>query len=145
MAVVLAVDRDLADFIEASRRRPWRWGEHDCTLFGADWIVQRIGRDPAETWRGGYATARECRDLLDSHGGLLAIVRDSLAMIGLRETDDPQTGDVGIVRAPAETPDGVMPREIAAVRQGDMWVCRGIRPAIMADRFPTVAAWRVPG
>lgn len=43
-------------FVEARRHAPFKWGEHDCCLFAADWVRECRGFDPAEKLRG-YTTA----------------------------------------------------------------------------------------
>lgn len=46
----------LAAFIEERRRMPFRWGQNDCGLFGADATRAMTGIDPASAIRG-YRTA----------------------------------------------------------------------------------------
>jgi len=47
----------LATFINGRLNIPFTWGEHDCALFLADWILARTGHDYAAPFRGRYKTA----------------------------------------------------------------------------------------
>lgn len=67
----------LAAFIAARERRPFRWGEHDCCLFAADWVLECTGTDPAAALRG-YDSERQARRLLKDAGGLRALVDELL-------------------------------------------------------------------
>ncbi|WP_133251529.1 DUF6950 family protein [Zavarzinia aquatilis] len=129
----------LRDYLESCCRRRWEWGSHDCTLFAADWVLAVTGTDPAAGWRGRYGSADECRARLLNAGGLEAVVARAMTAARFSETDAPVTGDVGLVRAPTAL-DGM--GVVSAIRQGDLWVVRGIR-RLLAAPFPTARAWRV--
>jgi hypothetical protein len=140
---LMTVEQELAEYLDTMR--PWRWGTVDCTMFVADWVQQRTGLDPAASWRGTYSTAREQRDMVAAAGGLLAVVSVPMAALGFVETEDPETGDVGVIRAPIATEDrGVVMHEVAAIRQRDLWVARSLR-SLFASPVPllTIRAWRV--
>ena len=52
-------EHHLAETIEASRDRPFRWGRHDCATFAFDLRRELAGgHDVAALWRGRYTTAR---------------------------------------------------------------------------------------
>lgn len=46
----------LSDFIEDRRNKPFQWGQNDCCLFVADWILLCTGVDFAKDARGTYST-----------------------------------------------------------------------------------------
>lgn len=46
----------LARFLQAASKRPFSWGETDCALLTADWVLEATGRDPAAAFRGQYTT-----------------------------------------------------------------------------------------
>ena len=50
-------DRQLIDFIEGRRGRPFSWGDNDCAMFAADWVLKQTGIDPLAPFRGRYSTA----------------------------------------------------------------------------------------
>lgn len=56
--------------IESALTRPFQWGQHDCCLFAADAVAAITGRDPAEDYRGRYASAAQAARLLDRLGGI---------------------------------------------------------------------------
>ncbi|WP_336801483.1 DUF6950 family protein [Kaistia sp. MMO-174] len=47
----------LHEAIEAQRRLPFAWGEHDCALFASDCIRAMTGLDLAMGFRGTYRSA----------------------------------------------------------------------------------------
>lgn len=63
----------LADFIDSRRRKAFRWGENDCALCAADWVLECTGVDPAAHWRG-YASEAEAQAIIDAAGGLRELV-----------------------------------------------------------------------
>ena len=63
----------LAAFIEARRARAFSWGENDCALFAADWVLECTGTDPAASLRGTYQTAAEAARIVHAQGGLATI------------------------------------------------------------------------
>ncbi len=88
---------DISAFISRYRVRPFVWGECDCCLFAADWVVEQVGVDPAAQTRGRYNSAK----------GALKVVRqagfdDMCAMVDslLGERIAPlqlQRGDIALV------------------------------------------------
>lgn len=133
---------ELEAFLEAHQLLDWAWGHVDCTMMVADWIHAVRGVDPAHYFRMSYSTARGARKLIADWGGFEALIGRALDGFNLRRTDDPQTGDVGIVEGPCLW-DGVPEMgQLLAVRQGEFWTARR-RRGLVSQRFPMVAAWRV--
>jgi hypothetical protein len=54
----------LYDHIRNARSRPFAWGQHDCVLWSADWVLKMTGIDPASQWRGTYGTEEGARQVL---------------------------------------------------------------------------------
>ncbi|MBB4242372.1 DUF6950 family protein [Rhizobium tropici] len=132
----------LRDWLELPHR--FRWGGRsgdDCLMFCASWVWHVTGRDPVEEFRGTYSSEDEAREILTAHGGMIALV-DAVAMkAGIRRTDDPQTGDIGIIRAPSWL--GGKLTEIGAIKFGPVWACLG--PAgVVGKKAECLAAWSVP-
>lgn len=88
----------LHQFLRDLARRPFVWGECDCTLILADWWLLNHGVDPATEWRGAYSTRDECHALLATRGGLLRVVRDLAARAAATRTCAPVSGGFGVVR-----------------------------------------------
>lgn len=75
-------ERRLAAIIKSGERVPFQWGLRDCALFAADCVCVVTGKDPAAAWRGQYADEAGARQLIESAGGLAALVE-----IGMRAAD----------------------------------------------------------
>lgn len=58
----------LAAYLEAGRKKPFVWGEHDCALWCARWIRDCTGTDYTRDWEGRYTTAAEARALMAERG-----------------------------------------------------------------------------
>ncbi len=59
----------LADLIEARRLEPFRWGQHDCGLWGAAVVEAITGADFGAAFRGQYDDAAGAAEALRLHGG----------------------------------------------------------------------------
>ena len=133
----------LADWLAREGARPVVWGVNDCCLFVADWVVAVTGRDPATPWRGAYRGERAAHRILTRGGGLLAVVAPAFDGVGLARTDDPLTGDIGVVVAPVAVRRGrIVERPVAALRVGRLWAVKS-QSGIAAGEFVALAAWRV--
>ncbi len=56
----------LCTFLDTVAEKPFKWGEHDCALFGANAVLRMTGVDIAEEFRGKY----------DSHATSLIALRE---------------------------------------------------------------------
>jgi hypothetical protein len=131
----------LDDYLEDADEQPWRWGHVDCVMRPANWIVARTGEDPAAAYRGTYSTQTGAWRLVMRAGGLVTLVGPHLERLGWRRTDDPDSGDVGIVLAAVDQPGGGHSmRPVGALRYGPWWSVRG-ENFIAFARLETVAAW----
>lgn len=135
----------MKDFIAEGGLVPWRWGEHDCTIRPADWVLERRGLDPAFSFRSAYATAEECRALLKREGGLVRLVSRAMAECGLAETAAPVLGDVGIVSAPiAVRGRRVLNAPVGAICAGDgQWAVLLENQGYGVGEATPLAAWSV--
>ena len=130
---------DIDGFLQRASARPWRWGEHDCTLFAADWVAACTGRDPASGWRGTYSTALGCERALMRAGGLEHVWSEALAAAGLKATAEPRVGDLGLV---LRRSTDLAWRPTGAVLARDAWASLTPGGLHVADA-PIVAAWRI--
>lgn len=139
----------LERFLLESSRGPWVWGKSDCTLWAADWVRLRTEQDPASEFRDAYETPRDIHRILEREGGFLAMVDKALASVGIDRTDDPMTGDVGMIAIESIDPDAMTRKAghgagfVMTIRRGCLWIGRSPRGLRGAD-WPFVAAWRVP-
>lgn len=107
----------LGDYLRAVVERPF--GLDGCCTFVADWCVELGHPDPMAFIRASYASPEEVAALL-AKPGLLKLAHRGFGSIGLPQTVQPATGDVGIVLRP--TDDGV--HRACAIMSGDRWVSR---------------------
>lgn len=131
----------LRDWLELPHR--FRWGGlggDDCLMFCASWIAEVTGDDPAFDFRGSYSTEDEAKAILAAHGGTIAFVDFVTARAGIRRTDDPQSGDIGIIRAPSWLGGAVT--EIGAIKFGPVWACLG-PGGVVGKPAEFIAAWSV--
>ena len=69
----------LAAYVQARQSRPFVWGDHDCCLFGADWVRELHGVDLAGDVRGKYKTALGAARIVGHGFSLATFVGDRLA------------------------------------------------------------------
>jgi len=115
----------LAAFIDERRHRPFAWGEHDCCLFAADWVLALTGIDPAAALRARYdrelgaaRLARECGTA--SHGDPWGVL-EWPTYLGLAETPVSYSGrgDVAAVEHGGRMHLGVIIGRYAAAPGSD--------------------------
>lgn len=131
----------LAEYLAAAARRPIDYATGwDCAAgFVARWVEQERGVDPAEPWRGLYATAEACQALLTAQGGLVDIMRRGFLSCGLQPTQDPSIGDVGAVKV--VTARGV--EAVGAIRTTIGWAMLTSTGIRASRRTYCLAAWSV--
>lgn len=124
----------LAAFLRASLREPFVWGERDCALWAANWILERRGIDPAASLRGRYGTALGCARIAKAHGGIAGHAASLLDAAGFAETTDPKPGDVGVI----ETPVG----QAVVIRTERGWAWKA-KHGLSIVQATHVAAWSI--
>jgi hypothetical protein len=124
----------LAAFIEARRTRRFKWGEHDCALFAADWVLECCGVDLADCYRGTYRTAITGRRLVDAGGGLMMMVRRA-GLLALPSPYEAHRGDIAQTANHGRTALGIVdgPQVVGPGEGGLVW--HPIHDAIMAWRI----------
>jgi hypothetical protein len=127
----------LQSFLSCLARRPFAWGECDCSLIIADWWCLNHGVDPAAHLRGTYASEAECDALLAREGGRLALVAKLAASVGAVRTDCPRSGDFGIVAA------GEIEDLPAIMAPDGKWAAKSLKGLIALTPERVVAAWSI--
>lgn len=124
----------------------WAWGGiggHDCTTFCADWVFRRTGRNPGAGLIETYASADGAQEIIAAAGGIEQLVGDRLSACCFERTDDPQTGDIGIIAVPTGfEADRLAVKEIPAIRFGPIWLAMSARGPV-GKSAEHVAAWRI--
>lgn len=100
----------LADYLAGIAKRRWKIGDLDCSTFMADWLIACGRPDPIADVRGRYATEKQMKRLVNGQGGFLAACGARLEVIGAREVDQPQPGDIVAVSAPYRVRRGKVQR-----------------------------------
>lgn len=123
----------------------FRWGGiggDDCFTFPASWCLHKIGVDPAQEFRGLYASKAEAHALITAYGDEVNFANRQLCSIGAQRIQSPSDGDVGIVRMMAgESASDMRSALVGAIRFGPLWA--SISPAgVRATKAEFVAAWR---
>lgn len=118
---------DLAAYVQRTAGLPWAWGRQDCTIWVADWCIERWGADPAERFRGRYRSETEA--MLLTASGLLETVAPE---IRLRRKAAPAEGDIGVIEFRS--------RQVSAIWSGSHWLFRTPRGIGMA-RCKALAIW----
>jgi hypothetical protein len=132
--VATVLNSDLPQFLADGAAQPFVWGQCDCCLWPASWILLQTGVDPAAALRGSYSTRAGAYRLIMRAGGLQPLARSLAATAGLPETTDPLPGDVGLVFTGE--------RLALAIKTRVGWACKS-QKGIVAGLFPMVVAWRV--
>lgn len=127
----------LSGFLRRAAGRPFVWGRHDCLMWLADWIAELRGVDPAAAWRGAYDSPLGAARIVRDAGGMVAHVERVVAPLGIRRTDAPCRGDIGIVESAGRLEGAIVTNAFGRVAQlGDR--------RIVFHALPIRAAWAVP-
>lgn len=122
---------------------PFRWGETDCALVLADWVIRARGLDydPAEHLRGAYDDMASCYRLTGWHRDPVSVVGDLAEQVGLDRTDNPQPGDIGVVTTLDDK--GRMVAIGAVKSKGRSWAAKAKWGAMSGVPAQVLAAWSV--
>lgn len=127
----LLMNNALADYLRLGAEMPFAWGESDCVLWVANWIVMRCGIDPAVDLRGRYSTALSATRLLTAEGGVESCVARRCDPI-LQRTSAPNDEDVGLV----DTAVGAM----GAIHVRGRWAVK-TKDGVTIMYVPQIMAW----
>lgn len=109
----------LAPFLAANGARPWAWGAVDCCMVLADWALANGHGDLRAPFRGAYADEAGCLAIVVQRGGVLPIVSDGCARIGLIQTEIRVPGVIGVIGSLT-----VPTRQWGALWDGARWLVR---------------------
>jgi hypothetical protein len=113
------------------------WGETDCLMVLADYVLDRIGVDGAAHLRGRYHDRVSCAALTGLDKGHEPVVAACCDVAGLHRTIAPIRGDIGVLR--------LRKLEFGGLCLGDRWAAKTLDGLMMFDRPEIVAAWAVRG
>lgn len=119
----------------------YRWGESDCVTLCADWVLRVCGIDPAAAVRLTYESAAECQRVTRFFTDPVGSVSPHLERAGLRRTDSPVPGDIGVILLRSEP--GVA-RPHMSLCLGETWAFKESCGAVTAATPGKIAAaWSV--
>lgn len=118
---------------------PFIWGKTDCMLVLADYLMDLGYPDAAAKWRGQYDSALSCNKVSNFLRDPVGVMDYAATSVGLKPTEEPKRGDVGVVRIIDQTGEKVM----GAVCLGKNWAYKGERCLIIGEPIEILAAWRV--
>lgn len=123
----------LTEHIEQAKNAEFVWGQNDCALWCADWVLKATKRDFASQWRGRYESEEELNALLaamDIAGP--ECLPDAVEMRQHQMVTLAQRGD------------------IVLIEQGCLGICNGIDSYFLMERGVTrfrtekcVRSWKV--
>jgi hypothetical protein len=128
---------DPAAFLAANSALPWAWGSVDCCMALADWIVANGSGDPLDMYRGTYADEAGYLAIVVKRGGLLPVIADGCARVGLSTVADPSIGVAAVIGA-LIAPTLQRP----AIWGGSGWLVRGPDGFAPMDA-PALGMWSV--
>jgi hypothetical protein len=130
-----AVTDELQNFIKSGSALPFDWVSRNCGFWVCDWIRVKTGRDPVLKYRGKFSSSMGFKRHIMAAGGNEAFSRAIAAKAGLKETDDPGRGDVGLVI----TGSGAT---MAICVGNSRWAAKS-QDGVCIAAFPMIIAWRV--
>ena len=69
---------DSLEYVKQTASEPFKWGVNDCAMWAVGLIKQQTGIDVAKPYLGQYSTAFGCKRIIESKGGLLALMQEAL-------------------------------------------------------------------
>ena len=118
---------------------PFVWGETDCLMSLANYLVAAGYDDPGADLRGLYSDAVSCHKLTGFLRDPLAVVKPRFEAVGLVPTDTPKRGDVGLLRIVSEGKQVVA----GGVCTGDNWAVKGEHRLTIGKPLEIIAAWSI--
>lgn len=118
---------------------PFVWGQSDCVLVLADYLVRLGHPDTAAHLRGMYDSAASCHRLTGWLRDPVNVAESCTSRIPLVRTTNPVKGDIGIVRVRL----GRDQKIVGAVFLGKNWAIHGEDGLIIGAINEVLAAWRV--
>lgn len=116
------------------------WGRSDCAIVLADYVRDLTGKDGAAHLRGRYSTRAGCNRVSGFvRRGLVSVVDECAANVGLLACGAPQRGDIGVLKFTDRAFAG------AICLGGDRWALKSPEGLMTVTRPHVVAAWSVRG
>ncbi|RYE57844.1 MAG: hypothetical protein EOP20_06855 [Hyphomicrobiales bacterium] len=132
----------LDTFLEGVQAKGHVWGENDCCLFPADWIVIQGHEDPALSYRGAYHDEAGAQTVIAGEGGFVVMAHKALTRVGWRRRrfSAAQRGDVGVLLL--HSPHG--PHPVGAVALGAGFWAMVTSKGLRMVKATALTSWTKP-
>lgn len=107
---------DIAEYIAAESAKAFRWGETDCCTTADRWVRGIHGFSPLAAFGRVHKTEEEARQWLSEPGSIAVAVNRVMRSCGLKKTNEPQAGDVGLILHAGKV--------CVAIHAGTLWFSR---------------------
>lgn len=90
--------------------RPFVWGEFDCVLSVCDWVSRNGYDNPGQEFLYKYSNRLECDELCGIQSnptGFVKFLVKRCFQVGLKKTNVPVKGDIGIARTDGQLAAGI--------------------------------------
>lgn len=125
----------IADFVASEALKPFRWGDTDCASTADRWVNLRTGKSPLAEVGLIYHDEFDATAILIEHGSFPVIINRSMRLVSFEKTDDPRSGDVGLILH-----NGKM---CLAIHAETFWFSRDENGLIGAPLDALWKAWRI--
>lgn len=117
-------------------RKPFIWGETDCEMTLADWVLAVEGWDPAADLRGTYDDEAGAGLVMAEAGGAVGLITRQL---GRAPSPDVWPGDIGLIEVRGE----VGRQTVGAICiRPDRWAAKSPR-GVWIGRAEGLTTWRI--
>lgn len=117
---------------------PFIWGESDCMLVLADYLIDLGYADIGDKWRGTYDSALSCQRVSGFLTDPVKPLREGARRLNLTETDNPVRGDIGVITVRHK--DGKI-KAVGAVCLGRNWAIKSEQSVLVDKPIQILAAW----
>lgn len=125
----------LHEFLLNETQKPFCWGDTDCASTADRWVQHAVGVSPLERYGRVYFDRQSALSWLAEPGGFAVAVNRVMRRSGFRKTDNPQSGDIGLI-----IHDGLL---MMAVLTPNGWFSRNEDGVVMRERQAMWKAWAI--
>lgn len=117
---------------------PFVWGESDCMLVLADYLMDMGYADIGDKWRGMYDSALSCHRVSGFLTDPVKPLEEGVSRLGLKFTDNPVRGDIGVITVRHK--DGKI-KAVGALCLGQNWAVKSENAVLVDKPVQILAAW----
>jgi hypothetical protein len=126
--------------LHRSMAQPFVWGESDCMLDVANYLLLLTGRDCGKRYRGLYDSAFTCQKASGFLNDPVKPMAECAEEFPLAMTTEPKRGDVGVVLVQ----DGRKVKATGGICLGRSWAVKAETGLAIGPAIEVLAAWSAP-